>query len=129
MPCPLRCESAATRAAAAAASQNSGANAISPDSAVTVGTTLFGRGAELRTHLKENCPNMSVTCAKCDSEVAMRLKKSHDCVKALRGVITHYAKIISQQQEMIEKLTASGLEESSIADDASMSQTNVSTQF
>jgi len=68
--------------------------------------TLFHRGEELKTHLKENCPNMSVTCAKCDSEVAVRLKESHDCVKALRGVISQYSKIISQQQEVIEKLTA-----------------------
>ena len=50
---------------------------------------------------------MSVTCSRCDSEVAVRLKKSHDCVRALRAVISQYAKIISQQQEMIDKLTAS----------------------
>ena len=56
---------------------------------------LFSRGEELKKHLKESCPNMSVTCAKCDSEVAMSLKKQHDCVKSLRGVISHYARIIS----------------------------------
>ena len=38
---------------------------------------------------------MSVTCARCDSEVAMGLKKQHDCVKALQKVIADYAKIIS----------------------------------
>jgi len=58
---------------------------------------------------------MSVTCAKCDSEVAVRLKESHDCVKALRGVISQYSKIISQQQEVIEKLTAAQLENQSAA--------------
>jgi hypothetical protein len=67
---------------------------------------LYSRGNELKTHLKEKCPNMSVTCVRCDSEVAVRLKHSHDCVRALRGVITQYSKIISQQQEMIDKLTA-----------------------
>lgn len=49
---------------------------------------------------------MSVTCAKCDSEVARRLKSSHNCVKVLKGVISEYSKIISHQQEIIEKLMA-----------------------
>lgn len=54
---------------------------------------------------------MSVTCSKCDSEVAMSLKKQHDCIKALRAVITQYIKIVAQQQEMIEKLTGYAQEE------------------
>jgi hypothetical protein len=56
---------------------------------------MFSRGEELKSHLKEKCPNMSVTCSKCDVEVAMRLKDQHDCIKALRGVIVNYSKIIS----------------------------------
>jgi len=90
VPCPLRCEQL---------HQSANTDGDIP-------RKLFSRGSELKAHLKERCPNMSVTCSKCDSEVAMRLKKSHDCVKALRGVIAHYSKIITQQQEMIEKLSA-----------------------
>ena len=58
---------------------------------------LYSRGEELKRHLKESCLNMSVTCARCDSEVAVRLKQQHDCVRTLRSVIAHYSKIISQQ--------------------------------
>ena len=47
---------------------------------------------------------MSVTCAKCDCEVAMGLKKEHDCVKALRGIITQYSKIIAQQSDVIARM-------------------------
>ena len=50
---------------------------------------------------------MSVTCAKCDCEVAMGLKKEHDCVKALRGIITQYSKIIAQQSDVIARMQAS----------------------
>lgn len=57
VPCPLRCNMI----------QRHGAG-DSP------GPTLFSRGDELKNHLKEKCPNMSVTCARCDSEVAMGLR-------------------------------------------------------
>ena len=76
VPCPLRCESIDR-------SHDPGETSIPK-------VTLFGRGDELRAHLKENCPNMSVTCARCDSEVPRRSKQSHDCVKVLRGVIAQY---------------------------------------
>ena len=76
VPCPLRCESIV--------------RLDEPGDSVLPKPQLFSRGAELRTHLKESCPNMSVTCAKCDSEVPRRLKKSHDCVKVLRDVIVQY---------------------------------------
>ena len=72
-----------------------------------VGNKMFSRGQELINHLKNECANMSVTCAKCDCEVAMGLKKEHDCVKALRGIITQYSKIIAQQSDVIARMQAS----------------------
>ena len=68
------------------------------------GTRMFSRDQELKEHLKNECANMSVTCAKCDCEVAMGLKKEHDCVKALRAVITQYSKIIAQQSDVIARM-------------------------
>ena len=56
---------------------------------------MYRRGEELKNHLKDDCPNMSVTCAKCDCEVAMGLKDSHDCIKALRAILTQYSRIIT----------------------------------
>ena len=54
--------------------------------------------------MKDSCQNMSVTCSRCDSEVAVSLKSQHDCVRTLRGIISQYSRIICQQQEMIERL-------------------------
>lgn len=65
---------------------------------------MYKRDVELKSHLKNECPNMSVTCAKCDSEVAMSLKKEHNCIKTLKSVITQYTKVIAQQQETIERM-------------------------
>ena len=58
----------------------------------------------MKNHLKNECPNMSVTCANCDCEVAMGLKNDHNCVKALRAIITQYSKIITQQSDIIARL-------------------------
>ena len=85
VPCPLRCM-------------------ILKDGQRPEGTRMFSRDQELKEHLKNECANMSVTCAKCDCEVAMGLKKEHDCVKALRAVITQYSKIIAQQSDVIARM-------------------------
>ena len=54
-------------------------------------------------HLKV-CDNMSVTCLRCDGEVANKDKINHDCILALKSIIAKQQHTINKQDDKITKL-------------------------